>query len=259
MISPYQREKVLDQSVQGLIGDVRVAGVLLIGSGVDGFIDELSDIDLLVVVNDVADVTPVHDDWTRTVHQRFPVLHHARTPFTESHHLQIFILDELLEVDTSFIALESLEPRWDRGRILFDRTGVVADHLKHARRPESRLEDYLWLFDQACHRVMEGRKALHRGKLWQAALVLDELRTVTAQLAGLVVVGSIRQRDVDRLPQAFLAMLAETVVPVESQTLHQALQLLTTMMLGQAEQLYERVDTEFPHRFASALLTAVTE
>lgn len=259
MVDPDLREQILQRAVQTLRDDTRVDGVILIGSGADGFIDDLSDIDLLAVIREEEDVASVHADWAWTVRRRFPVLHHARSPFTEANGLQIFILNDLLELDTSFVALSRLQPPWDRGRIIFDRTGALGDRLAHAKRGERNLADYLGVFDQACHRVMECRKALHRGKRWQAALVLDELRSLTMQLAGLVQTGSARQRDADRLPEAFLAMLSGTVGPVEFRSLDRSLRLLTTVMLDQAEQLYGRVGARFPRSFAAALLDAVNQ
>jgi hypothetical protein len=255
MIGPERREQVLHQAIKVLTEDVRVAGVMLIGSGTDGFIDELSDIDLLAVTNDADDVEPLHADWEQAVRQHFPVLHHAKSPYTEAHHLHIFILDGLLEIDTSFVALTSLQPAWDRGRVVFDRSGAVSDRLRHAEPAE--VQDRLWLLDQACHRVLECRKALYRGKPWQASLVLDELRSFTAQLAGLVQIESNRQRDADRLSHAFLEKLSDTVVPVDEGQMREALRLLATMMLDQAEQLYVRAGIEFPNRFAWALLTSL--
>lgn len=259
MGDPDRQKQVLHQALQALTHDDRVAAVGLIGSGADGFIDDLSDIDLLVVVHQEEEVERVHADWAQTVHELFPVLHHPQTPFTEANQLNIFILDGLLELDMSFVAVSRLQIHRDRGRIMVDRSGTVRERLAHAEPPAMQVEDHLWVLDQACHRVMECRKALHRGKLWQASLVLDELRSFTVQLASLVRFGSKRQRDADGLPDAFLAMLSVTIVPVESQQLHAALGLLTPMMLDQAEQLYARAGAEFPHRFASALLAAVSQ
>lgn len=48
-------------------------------------------------------------------------------------------------------------------------------------------------------------------------------------------------------------------VPAEFEQLHEVLRLLTTMMLDQADQLYARVDTEFPRRFGSVLLAVATQ
>ena len=50
MYTAESRQQVLDGVVSALKKDKRVTGVLLVGSGVYGFKDEYSDIDMTVVV-----------------------------------------------------------------------------------------------------------------------------------------------------------------------------------------------------------------
>jgi hypothetical protein len=252
-----QRDQVLRQAVDALKRDSRITGVVLVGSGAHGFIDEYSDIDLLAIAANSDAAEQAYRDWELTVRRLFPVLHHARSPFTEANRLHVFILEGLLELDTSFTTLSSVVTRRGDGRVVFDRTGAVDDRWKHAKLQEIRLRDHLTLFDQACHRVMECRKSLHRGNIWQASLVLDELRSCTTQIASLIYIGSIRQRDIDRLPQAFLVDLSSTVVPVEGDRIVEALRQLAALMFTLSEQLYARAGAEFPSEFASALLVSL--
>jgi predicted nucleotidyltransferase len=254
MVDREWRDAVFRSLLRALEEDERLSGAVLIGSGAVGFTDQDSDIDLVAVVSRAEDLARTHEDWGRKVPGLFPVLYHSRTPFTVRNHLHAFVLEGFLGLDLSFVSLAELEVRWDRGRMVFDRTGEVRRRTEGREMPPARPEDELWLLNAACHRVLECRKSLRRGELWRANMTLNELRDFTFQITGLAVLRSARQRHVDSLPADFLRLMSRTVAPVERTEMAEALRVLTPEMLRPARELYSRAGARFPERFAEALL-----
>ncbi len=88
---------------------------------------------------------------------------------------------------------------------------------------ESSIPDaqaYMWLVNRTVHRGVYAAKALRRGQVWHAMLLLDELRCRAAQLACLNILGEAYEdvlghngveRHVDRLPLDVVAELARSL------------------------------------------------
>lgn len=256
MTSPEQRSEVLLRLRDALQEDVRLAGTVLVGSGAIGFLDDESDIDVVAVVDSGHDALAVFEDWALKVPRLFPVLHRSQTPFSLSHRLHGFLLEGLLELDLSFIAISELRALHDRWQVLLDWTGSVHERMAASALPsDPDLEAYRWLFDAACYRVLQCRKALRRGQLWRAATSLDELRQMTFQIACLVHFGNTAvHRHVDDLPVDFLSGMTQTVAPVDHGSLTIALRSATLAMLDQAKELYSRLDVSYPECLAHALV-----
>jgi hypothetical protein len=62
LYSAAYRSRVLDELTAALMGDERIAGAVLVGSGAAGFKDRYSDIDLAVLVGDEVKVDEVYAD-----------------------------------------------------------------------------------------------------------------------------------------------------------------------------------------------------
>ncbi len=163
------------------------------------------------------------------------------------HRLHVFVLDGYLEVDLSFIAVDELRATRDHWRVLFDRAGVVRERMA-ASRPAALdvATEYRWTLNAACFRVLHCGKALRRNRPWQAAILLDELRVLTLQLACLEQFGGTNvERQADRLPAALLVEVAATVAPVEASALTAALGGAIRLLLERAEALDRRLGLHY--------------
>ncbi len=263
MVDPVARDALLTRLLGALREDDRLAGAVLVGSGAIGFLDAESDLDVVAAVARGHDATTVYREWGSRLEARLPVVHRARAgPFQVAHRLYGVLLDAnglLLELDLSFAPLGELRATRPRWRVLFDPTGEV-----HARMavplPESPpLRDALPVFDAAVHRVLECRKALRRGRVWYAALVLHELQELVLRLACLVRFEDARrsvsaQRFVDDLPPELLAALAATAAAPERAALTAALRQTTALLLQEARALHGQAGAVFPEAFAGTLL-----
>jgi predicted nucleotidyltransferase len=213
MVDPVVRNTLLTRLVGVLREDKRLAGAVLVGSGAVGFLDAESDLDVVVAVANGHDATTVYQEWGLRLEARLPVVYRARAgPFQLAHRLYSVLLDAdgpLLELDLSFVSVGELRATRPHWRVLFDSSGDVHARMAIPLREAPAAEASLPLFDAAVHRVLECRKALRRGRIWYAALVLHEVQELTLRLACLVRFEDTQrfisvQRFVDDLPPDLL-------------------------------------------------------
>jgi predicted nucleotidyltransferase len=214
--TPAERQQVLDTLLAGLQADPRIAGVLIVGSGAEGFIDAHSDIDLAVVLHARAQVEPAFLDWDARLHTEFPVAIRQIVPRGSHIWLDVILLETMLEIDMSFQAVEDLTARRARWRVAFDHTDRLADLMQTswAARPTpdhaAITERYL---TGTWHYIRKVAVGAQRGRLWQALYDLELVRARAVELAGLRHgINTQHFRDVHLLPEEFPAALAETLV-----------------------------------------------
>ena len=177
------RGKVLDELTAALMGDERIAGAVLIGSGAAGFKDRYSDIDLAVLVGDEAKVDEVYSDWWSRIHALFPIIDAFKE---QPRHLYGFLLNHFLELDVGFQGAAGLYERKPRWRILFDRHGMIPSLMKPREKPtvdqavahEKRMQDS-WYY------VLHSVNSIQRGQPLRASFFIATLRDEAVMMAGL--------------------------------------------------------------------------
>ena len=113
------RLEVVERVRRALEEDARIEGLVLIGSGAEGFRDELSDVDLIAAVAEPGDALAVGDECAARLREILPLYRYVQTRNVRERGIHVFLLDGHLELDLSFIAtgeLRATEPRW---RLLF--------------------------------------------------------------------------------------------------------------------------------------------
>lgn len=266
MADPAVRDALLVRVTDALRADDRLAAAVLVGSGAFGFRDEESDLDVVAAVGAEYDAGDLYREWASRLAEMLPLVYRARPcAFQLTHRLHNTLLDAggaLLELDLSFTPLANLRATSEHWRVLFDRTPTgEAHHRMAAPLPPSAMAEALPLMDAACYRVLECRKALRRGRVWQAALVLHELLELVLRIAVVARCDEAddawrranHQRLVDDLPGALLEEVARTLAPVEHVALAAALGRATGVLLDEARRLYRWTGEPFPDRFAEAL------
>lgn len=206
----------LERLETALRADDRVGGVLLVGSGAYGFYDELSDLDLAVVVQRNVDALTIFKDWHSKLHSVLPILWCFTDIRGPEVGLYAVILSDFMEVDISFQSLTALSARSPNWRILFDRTGEVERIMGGVSEDGTRVElqeRYLRRLDSIWHYVTHVAILIKRGQMWRALHYLEELRNRTIEIECLL--SGCRTghfREVDRLPSDRLAALERTLV-----------------------------------------------
>lgn len=186
LYTPEERDDVARQLTELLATDERIARAALSGSGVDGYTDRWSDVDLVVVVGEGVDQQEVADAWIARVYDALPVVHHFAVSFGEEH-VRGFLLENLLEVDIGF------------------RPATAADGEWPGPDPASEA-GFAW------HDVIHAAVAVARGRPWQAQYYVGVVRWRTLALAtdrlGLMF---SEFKGVDDLPAELRAALANTL------------------------------------------------
>lgn len=214
--TPAQRQAILDHLLTDLEKDDRIVGVLVVGSGATGFEDEYSDIDLAVVTASAAEVEPAACAWEQRVRECWTVRGHFFNVREPNLILHGFLLDNFLEIDIGFQHLGNLIARRERWRIVFDRTGQIADLMRTswANHPPPDIRGiYQHHLGGVWYYITHVTVGVQRGQLWRAISDLDMLRAYAVDLAGLRLgIETDHFRDVHKLPPEIAEELETTLV-----------------------------------------------
>ncbi|MBW8351097.1 aminoglycoside 6-adenylyltransferase [Bacillus sp. IITD106] len=115
------RTKLLNEITNFSKNIDRIQGLLLVGSGANGFRDEYSDLDLLIVVKNSQDVVQIHDQLREYIVQHFHVLKEKVYRHEEDIFVTCFFFEHFLELDLgvwSKSKLRATKPYW---KVIFDR------------------------------------------------------------------------------------------------------------------------------------------
>jgi len=244
LFSPEERQQVLDRILAALRTDSRIAGVVIVGSGAEGFEDGYSDLDLSVVVAVDDDVLPVYREWKSRIQELFPVVSCFQTAYGPYSYLYGFFLDNFLELDVGFLCLNNLRAKRGRWKVGFDRTGKIECIMQSSwaggERPNIQ-EIYLSRLNSIWHYITHVVASVERGQPWRALHYLEEVRNRTVELAGLRRGLETRHfRQVDQLPEECRFELQQTLVSsTEATDIMRALRKATTCFFREAQALEE--------------------
>jgi predicted nucleotidyltransferase len=180
LFTPEEREETAEQVSRVLSDDSRVEGVVVVGS-LAHQADRWSDIDLEVVVADGEDLATVTADWVGYLYELLPVVHHFERAFGGTL-VRGFLLENLLELDLAFERAGRFSI-WGPARVVFDRSGRVADAANALAQGEPESADRAGEAGFAWHDVLHACTAVRRGRSWQGVWYLERVRNRTLKLA----------------------------------------------------------------------------
>jgi predicted nucleotidyltransferase len=180
LFTPEEREETAEQVSRVLSDDSRVEGVVVVGS-LAHQADRWSDIDLEVVVADGEDLATVTADWVGYLYELLPVVHHFERAFGGTL-VRGFLLENLLELDLAFERAGRFSI-WGPARVVFDRSGRVADAANALAQGEPESADRAGEAGFAWHDVLHACTAVRRGRRWQGLWYLERVRNRTLKLA----------------------------------------------------------------------------
>ena len=224
LFTPTDREKVKNELVNLLATTPEITAIILVGSAAIGYTDELSDIDIMSVVSDEADIVCVMDTICASVKAKYNTLCFAQL---NERRLQVCLLDNCLELNFSYRTLETLEARAAHWQVLLDKTGKADSIMRstYAKFDEenrininnayqNKLAEYS---EQIWHYIFHAAAAINRGRFWKAVKELDYIRDNIIELKGLrYSLRMSRNSDVDKIPNDELAALQKTLPSVLS-------------------------------------------
>jgi len=186
-----------------------ILSVILVGSGSVGFTDELSDLDFCVVINNDENLEKTMNYIQDGIRKHSPII-----AFQQMLHrgLQVYILDNYLEIDIGYVTIDRVYARRGRWNVLFDRVGTVNNDMEKSWKQnlnDNRGKTFSVNIDEALaeyageiwHPLFCATVAIRRGEFWRAIGEMDMARNILIELKGLRhSLETKRYRDVDRFP-----------------------------------------------------------
>ena len=252
--SPATREAILNRLLTALQSDKRIIGLLIVGSGAEGFEDAHSDIDLCAVTTSVDDVRTAFQEWGVKIHELLPVFHSHEVPRVPNIYLWTFLLENFLEVDLSFLCLDDLKATRNRWKTVFDRSGRIENIMQSSwkSRLKPNLEEvYRYRLDSIWHPIKYAAIAIQRKQPWRAIYELEQIRNQTIELRGLrKELETKRFRQVDQMSKDFLVGLEQTLVlSLKDVDVMNALKAATACFFREAQHFDKALDLKLAERF----------
>lgn len=182
MYSPKDRDSFFLRTVDALNVLPMVEGVVQLGSGVTGYKDEYSDIDLMVATSTENDVVGAKDNIQQFFSELNPVIIKEKQ-FSKNIYLFIVILENSLEFNVSILPRSSLSVRSPLWKVVLDKTGLVSEKMEKENLAFSnKLVKYATFEDPAfeffyCYIRLD--KELKRNNLVYALKMLESMRDYT--------------------------------------------------------------------------------
>ena len=252
--SPATREAILDRLLTALRSDKRITGVVVVGSGAEGFEDIYSDIDVCAVTAVVDDVKPAFQEWGVKIQEMLPMFNSIEVPRSPNVYLWVFLLENFLEIDLCFLCLDDLRATRKRWKTVLDRSGEIEGILQSSwvNRPKPDLEEaYRSRLNTILHYISHAAVAIHRNQPWRALYEIELIRNQTIELQGLrEELETKRFRHVDQMSEDFLACLEGTLVSSFSTVdMMNALKAATACFFQEVRHFDEMLNLKLVERF----------
>jgi hypothetical protein len=231
MFTVEERQRVREHVLELAAADERVVAGAEVGSLALGEGDRWSDLDLTFAVRDDVALTVVLDEWTHELARDLGASSLFDVAAGPSIY-RVFLLPELLQVDVSFTPASDFRPRGPTFNLLFGQAGAPAPP-----DPSSAQET----FGLAVHHAIRARFSIERGRTWQAAYWIGELRNHALELVCLRLgLPSRHGRGLDELSSELRSGYEDTLVRAVDETeLRRALVRNVEALLREAEELGE--------------------
>lgn len=256
--SPTTREEILNRLLTALQTDERLAGLLVVGSGAEGFEDEHSDIDLCAVTTSADDVRSAFKDWGVKINEMLPVFHSLESVRGANVYLWVIFLENFLEIDICFLCLDDLRATRNRWKTVFDRSEKIEDIMQSSwkNRPKPDLEEaYHTRISSIWHCIKHAAIAVQRKQPWRAIFELELIRDRAIELRGLrEELETKRFRHVDQMSEEFLERLEGTLVlSLRSTDIMSALKAATACFFREARHFDEMLDLRIAESFETKM------
>lgn len=241
LFSPADRQQALDEIVAFSKENEHIVALVAVGSGAYGYIDELSDLDFVVAVDDDANTEAVMAYMAAQLRQRLAFVYFKQAP---QWHLQVYVSDQYLEIDIGYGTYTRAAAMRKHWMVLFDKSGTVDERMRAswAQQEAAPAGDAYGralaeCADTAWHHLMHAAVAIKRGQPWRAAAELEITRNAYIGLLGSrYKLDTARGRELDRLPAAMLDGLQRTLVAsLKADALWQSLDALTEAIYNELE------------------------
>lgn len=187
MYSSEDRDTYFTSTIEKLQSASLIEGIIQLGSGVNGYKDVYSDIDLMVCTARVEDVEETKNQVYETFIDFNPYI--KEKLLRENVLLLIVIMENSLEFNVSIVPTELLSVKSPLWKVVFDKTGLVTEKMKlenerfNLKSVKYAVQDDIVFEFFYC--AMKLEKELQRNNLIYALKVLETMRDYTLQIQAL--------------------------------------------------------------------------
>ena len=128
MYSFEERSTYFDNAVKAFKSSDLVEGIVQLGSGVIGYKDEFSDIDLMVATSKIENAETTRD-FIRDTLKSFNTSYINEKQFSKDIFLVIAIMENGLEFNVSIVPREFLSVKSPLWKVIFDKTGLIKEKM----------------------------------------------------------------------------------------------------------------------------------
>ena len=191
-----------------------IDGMILVGSGAEGFTDKWSDIDLSIIICEEEKTRQVWNKINEEIISTFGLIKISYNEYEENDFLSAILLDNYLEIDIGVITINKLVAKRKAWSILYDKSGNIAEKMNRTWRERKspnlnfQVENSL---DSIWYHIKNGAFALKREKPYRAIKELEEIRNEIVKIRALQENKIAKHfRDVDDMEKLFLQKLEKT-------------------------------------------------
>lgn len=240
------RKSVLEYIISFAKQNEHIIALVAVGSGAVGYVDQFSDIDLVVALDKDENMDAVMGYVTAQLRKRLRFIYFKQMPQSR---LQVFLSDNYLEIDIGYGAYTRAAAHRERWKVLFDKSGTVDAAMRdywNKNKLDPKTDEHDRKLRVCANAVwshlMHAAVAIKRMQFWRAFAELECARNLYIPLLGCQYsLDMERGRDLDKLPEIELNVLKKTLVTSFLQEdLWRNLTVLTNAVYTELERHGER-------------------
>ena len=216
------RQKALDYIIVSARECSKIVSLVQVGSGAEGFHDEKSDLDFVVAYDSNDSMIEVMEYMHRKITEKYSLLFFTQS---EERHLQVYVLDNLLEIDIGFGCYEHAAALKPAFKVLFDNSGIVEEKMVKSREGmderiygDKQKKDLETACNSIWTHLMHAAVAIYRNNYFRVVGELEFVRKIYIDLVGdRYKLESTVNREIDKLPDFEKEAIKSTYVIGESQ------------------------------------------
>lgn len=192
LFSTSDRKNIKEYIVTLCEKNEEIASILQVGSGAFGYIDELSDLDFCIVGHHADQIEQTMNYLYSGIKERLQI---ACFEQMLQRGLQVYVLDNYLEIDIGFVSLENVVARRGHWNVIFDRTGTVQTLMEiswrktkeenHGKTSKTDVKQtYAHYAGSFFHYMFHAAVAIKRKQYWRSIGEMDIARNRLIELKG---------------------------------------------------------------------------
>lgn len=229
---PKLHKDFIDRAIKILKTDSRLVGIAIGGSYITNEMDEYSDVDLIIAIDDAS--------YNEIMNERYAIadkLGHLLSAFTGEHVGEPRLLiclygPECLHVDLKFVALKDIAKRVEEPCVLWERNECISEALKkdEAKFPVPSLQ---WIEDRFWVWVHYGAIKIGRGEIFESIEFISFLRQTVLGPLILMKHGELPKgiRKIEFLAPDYANILKATVPLYSAKSCIESLNLVIRLYL----------------------------